>query len=197
MPNELFEKWRAESQEMVDNAIANSQQSKNKVHIKIDSVGAIEALVFGEEGIVSVEPCYDDQVAGKFAHRLSYPDEKRLKQLFSEKTGITDISFTDDRFIEFVMQEIEEQSKKGAEWNGVSWNNTYSRYENVLYDSKQEAINAIWTSDVFCGKRKEKSPLQQREGELSAAEAEAKTISEAEALRDELEGKKGQNKGEE
>ena len=107
MPNELFEKWRAESQEMVDNAIANSQQSKNKVHIKIDSVGAIEALVFGEEGIVSVEPCYDDQVAGKFAHRLSYPDEKRLKQLFSEKTGITDISFTDDRFIEFVMQEIE------------------------------------------------------------------------------------------
>ena len=197
MPNELSEKRRAESQEMVDNAIANSQQSKNKVYIEIDSVGSIKALVFGEEGIVSVVPCQDDQVAGKFAHRLAYPDEKRLKQIFSKKTGITDISFTDDRFIEFVMQEIEEQSKEGAQWNRVGWNHTHSRVENILYNSKQEAINAIWTSGVFCGKHREKSPLQQREGKLSAAEAEAKTISEAEALRDKLEGEKGQNKGEE
>lgn len=39
--------------------------------------------------------------------------------------------------------------------------------------------------------------LRGKDDELSVEEAEAKTISEAEALRDELEGKQGQNKGEE
>jgi len=39
--------------------------------------------------------------------------------------------------------------------------------------------------------------LQSRAEELARLEAEAQTISEAEALRDELEGKQGQNKGEE
>ena len=193
MVNDLYEKWRAESQEMVDNAIANSQQSENKVHVSIDSVGAIKALVFGKEGIVSVEPCYDDQVAGKFAHRLAYPDEKKLKQIFSERTGVKDISFTDDSFIEFVMKEIEEQNK-GAEWNGVMWDNTYSRYKDILYSSMQEAVSAMWSEDVFCGKRKEKSVLAKKDDELATLKAEAKTITEAEALVDKQNAKQGEQK---
>ena len=39
--------------------------------------------------------------------------------------------FDDDKFIEFVMSAIEEQSK-GVDWNGVSWDHTESRYKMIV-----------------------------------------------------------------
>lgn len=156
---DLNKKWVDESKEMLE--LANktySDNSKNKVYPTIDSVGSIQAYVFGEQGIVSVTPCYDDQVAGKFATRLAYPEIEKILQFYSQKTGInvSDISMVDDNFIAFAL-ELFAMEDQGWELTHASWNHSYSGYSNILYDTMQEAINSMYTDDVFCQQPERKS----------------------------------------
>ena len=148
-----------ESKKMLEMARQmHGEKSKNRVFPSIDSVGAIQAYVFGEQGIVSVTPCYDGQEAGKFATRLVYPETDKILRVYSQQSGIgvDDISMTDDRFIEFALK-LFAMEDSGWEITKASWRHSYSGYSGILYDSMQEAIDSMYTDDVFCQKPETKS----------------------------------------
>ena len=147
----LFSKRIEESKKKLEIARQlYADKSQNRVFPQVDNVGAIKALVFGEQGIVIVEPCYDDQEP-KFAMRLAYPQSDKILQYYSQQTGvdISSISITDDAFVDFALKLF---SMKDAGWEltHAAWNHSYSRDSGILYDTMQDAINSIYTDDVFC-----------------------------------------------
>lgn len=145
-------KWVEESKRMLQNAEQRyANISPNKVYSTIDGGGSIQAYVFGKQGIVSVVPCYDDQVPGKFATRLAYPEIDKILEFYSKQTGINidDISMVDDKFVEFALK-LFAMENNGWEFTHASWDNSYSGYSDILYDSKQEVIDSMYTDDVFC-----------------------------------------------
>ena len=127
-----------------------ADKSQNKVFPQVDNVGAIKVLVFGEQGIVSVEPCYDYQES-KFATRLAYPQLDKILQYYSQQTGvdISSISTTDDAFVTFALK-LFSMKEAGWELTHAPWDHSYSRYSGILYDTMQDAINSVYTDDVFC-----------------------------------------------
>ena len=158
----LYSKWVEESKKMLEIAQQTySNKSQNKVYASVDSVGAIQAYVFGTQGIVSVTPCHDDQEAGKYATRLSYPEIEKILQFYSQQTGISvsDISIVDDKFVEFALN-LFAMKDNGWESTHASWDNSYSRYSGLLYDTMQEAINSMYTDDVFCQKPEAKRNIR-------------------------------------
>lgn len=147
----LYDEWIEKSKKMLEVAKQRySKDSKNKVFPMVDGVGAIQAYVFGEEGIVSVVPCYDDQEP-KFATRLVYPEYEKIVQAYSNQTGIdaSEVSITDDKFIAYAL-ELFAMKDSGWEITKASWDHQYSRYSGILYDTMQDAVNSIYTDDVFC-----------------------------------------------
>lgn len=152
--SELNDKWVKQSKEMLKNADELcGVNSNNKVFASVDSVGAIQAYVFGEEGIVSVVPCYDHQYAGKFATKLIYPQLEEILNAYAQENGLdtSQVNFIDDDFISYALEMFR---TKNAE---IIWNGSYSGYKGFIYDSLQEAINSMYTSDVFCDIPKSKS----------------------------------------
>ncbi|MBQ7136922.1 MAG: hypothetical protein IJO43_03010 [Bacilli bacterium] len=150
----LTEQWRLESTEMVRRAEEQfASTSPNKVFTTVDSVGAISAYVFGEDGIVSVEPCHDHQTAGKFALRLMYPEADKIKAVYAQMNNIdvSEVRTNDEHFVGFALH-LFGTKDNGWDVTHASWNGTYSGYEGILYDSKQEAVNALWSDDVFACK---------------------------------------------
>lgn len=147
----LEEKWHSESVESLKKAEEMfSNSSTNKVFATVDSVGSIEAYIFGEDGIVSAVPCYDDVFGGKFALRLSYPEVEKIKAVYAQKQNldVNEILTNDEDFIKFAL-ELFKLENNGWEITHASWTHTYSRLYGHLYDSKQDAINALWSNDVF------------------------------------------------
>ena len=129
----------------------HASDSPNKVYSTIDSVGSIQAYVFGPQGIVSATPCYDDQEAGKFGTRLAYPQTEKILQYYSQQTGVSadSVSLVDDNFIDFSLN-LFSMEDNGWELTHASWDHSYSGSYGILYDSMQEAIESMYSDDVFC-----------------------------------------------
>ncbi|MBR2708495.1 MAG: hypothetical protein IKE90_03570 [Bacilli bacterium] len=149
--NDFLEKRKKESEQMLE--IANqmySKESPNRVFPTVDNSGGIQAYVFGNEGIVSVVPCYDDKVAGKFATRLSYPQLEKIISSYAEKNGmdVSQVDVMDDNFISYALQ-LFSMKDNGYEITHAAWDHSYSGYGDMLYDSMQDAINSMYSDDVF------------------------------------------------
>ena len=152
MDNELLEKWINESKERLEKAKQlYEEKSTNKVYPTIGKTGSINAFVFSDKGIVSVTPCYDEYHAGKFGTGLAYPEEEKIVAAYAQKTGVdaSQVQLTDDAFISFTL-DLFGKEDNGWEITHANWINSYSGYSDILYDSMQDAVNSIYTDDVYC-----------------------------------------------
>lgn len=151
----------------------------------------------------------------KYAARIDY-DWVLPGDLYSELYSIVKNPNTPSQVLSNIMSEIDKR-KEQAEKKGEFANCTYvisdllknpNTPHEILNEYIQKAIAEYYITPQFYEvlenpkvfealklKKIAKTPLQQKEEELSSLEAEAKTISEAEALIDQQ--KEGQNIGEE
>ena len=143
-----------ESSEMIRIAKENFEKtsSNNVWSIELGSEGEISADVFGEEGVVKVDVYESSENTGKFGLALTYPRSMdKLKEDFAQKHNIdvSEIRTNDSSFAAFVLLSVN---------NGWVDNKLYfsdyvrSEDEGIVYDSKQEAVNALWSDDVFACK---------------------------------------------
>ena len=141
-----------DSKEMVDSAYAEfADKSKNKVFPRIGDKGSIDAYVFSDKGIVHAHIQYDEIHAGKFAFALLYPDTDKIVAAYARINGIpkSDVNITSNDFMAFCLK-LFERPDSGYELTQASWDWKYSAYEDVYYSSAQEAVNALWSEDVYC-----------------------------------------------
>ncbi len=145
----LFYQLIKQSKTLIEKARKNLEStSENRVFWEVNRVGAIAAYVFNNErGIVCAKPVYDDY--GGFALRLAYPATKKIIELYSKKTKISHVVLKSDDFIAFALG-IFKTKDGGWEATHTPWTHTYSRSKGIIYTSIQDAINGIYTEDVFC-----------------------------------------------
>lgn len=147
--SELTEQWRKESLDLVEASIPQDDKDKRcVVEIKVDSVGAIKAMVYAPRGIVSAELCYNDDTSrspGAYGLRLSFPNLERVIAGYSATTNIpADQVRTDDKnFIEWIENLIEQ--KKLWDVTQASWTGGFF----PTYETKTDALKALWSGSVF------------------------------------------------
>lgn len=147
--SELTEQWRKESLELVESSTPTNNEDKRCVaQIKVDSVGAISAMVYAPRGIVSAELCFNEDTSkrpGAYGLSLSFPNLDRVIAGYSKASNIpADQVRTDDaNFISWITTLMEE---------GKLWDETHASWTGGFfqtYETKTEALKALWSGEVF------------------------------------------------
>ncbi|MGN0961701.1 MAG: hypothetical protein ACI4PF_05870 [Christensenellales bacterium] len=144
--SELTEQWRKESLELVESSTpTNNEDKRCVVKIKVDSVGAISAMVYAPRGIAYAEVCYSDTSKRPYGLRLSFLDLKRVIAGYSKASNIpADQVRTDDaNFISWITTLMEQQKL---------WDETHASWTGGFfqtYETKTEALKALWSGECF------------------------------------------------
>lgn len=74
---------------------------------------------------------------------------------YASRKGIdpSEVSTLDDDFIAFTF-ELFKMEDGGWHLTEAMWSHTYSGNAGILYDSGQEAVDSLYTDDVFCAQPK-------------------------------------------
>lgn len=159
MSNELYDKWVKESQDEIDKvekevAVRGVIEGNQPVttHFKVDSVGAISAHVFSENGYTSAELRYNhdtSQCPGAYILNFAYPDMSKVQTAYASLTGVDSesVKINDPDFIKW----MEETSGSDQWWDQThaSWTHSSSFHAGIGYETKHDALMALATGDVF------------------------------------------------
>lgn len=142
---DYIDNLRRKSLDLVEQSTPqNDEDKKCVVEIEVGTTGSISAMVYSQKGIASAELCYNDDTSkrpGLYGLRLSFPNLKRVMLNYSAATNIPveQIRTNDNDFIEWFKDQLEQKLP------GVSW---YCG-EFSTYDSKTEALKALWSGEIF------------------------------------------------
>lgn len=146
----LTEQWKKESEELVEQAKQSVKEPSCLVDFKVDSVGAISAIAYGENGIEQVDLCFNDDTSkrkGTYMLRSVTPSLKDLYQAYSTHTGnsMKDLKPNNEEFISWLREILKKDPSERKELSEVHW----SAWKLETYDTKLEALSALLSGKAF------------------------------------------------
>lgn len=148
--SDFLEERRKESLDLVEKAKNENKEPKCIVDFKVDSVGSISAMVYGENGMANATLCYNDDTSkrkGAYMLRYSVPDFQKMAKAYSKDSGasIDNLKPNDEAFVNwmrdfFKKSENEQWKIAGASWKGGDFE---------TFETKSDALNALLNGEAL------------------------------------------------